>query len=120
MIAPRRMDRPEPGYFLMTLVKNGPRIPAAIIWVESVAEPGVPGNDMRGTRSRHLAAFIAGDPVPVDSVWLRRGIPITKEEHDFRCADIAWAKQHAPEEAIAQPRKRIDLATAPPVYQRKG
>lgn len=114
------LSAPECGYWLIKYGPKTPRVPASIVWLETTVEPGVPGNDMRGTRSRHLAAFIGGDPVPIDDVWLRRGIPITEEEYRFRLADLAWAKQHAPEEAIAQPRKRIDLATAPPVYQRKG
>ena len=112
------MDRPEVGWWLMTLTRNGPRVPACIQMVHTVFEPGAESNRME--RSPFLAAFIAGEPVSVDEVWLRRGVPITRDEYNFRLADLAWAKQHAPEEPIAQPRQRIDLATMPPIYKRKG
>ena len=118
--APRQIAKPEVGYWLMRLTKGGPQVAAAIMWLETVEEPGVPENRMVGTRSRHLAAFIAGEPVSVDEVWLRRGVPITRDEYHFRLSDMAWAKQHAPDEPIAKPRERIDLTTAPPVYQRRG
>lgn len=113
MIAPRRMDRPEPGYWLMRLVRNGPRMPAAIFWHETTGEPGEPENTMHGTRPRFLSAMIAGKVVALDDVWLRRGDTITKAEYDFRVADAEWSRQHALDEPQAQPHKPINYMTAP-------
>ena len=111
MIAQRRMDRPEPGFWLMRLAKGAPRVPACTRVVQTLAEPGDPLNLM--DRSPFIAAFIAGEPVAVDDVWLRKGEPITEDEHNFRVADLLWAQQHAPDEPQASPRKRIDLMQAP-------
>lgn len=99
--AARSISHPQPGYWLMRLVKAGPLVPAAIIKFETRYEPD------------SLAAFICGDQVPLDDVWLRRGEPITKEEYEFRVADQAWAKQWAPEEAQAKPDQPINLMTTP-------
>lgn len=106
----RRMDAPQPGFWLMRQVKGGPRVPASIQMVHTTFEPGDVGNRM--DRSPFLAAFIAGEPVALDEVWLRRGEPTTKADHDFRVADLRWAREHSPDEPQAQPRKSIDLMTA--------
>ena len=97
----RRMDKPEPGYWLVRLVKNGPLVPVAIIRFETRYEPD------------SLAAFIAGQRVELHEVWHRNGQPITKEDYEFRVVDQAWAKQWAPQEAQAEPEKPIDLMTTP-------
>ena len=67
MIAQRRMDRPEPGFWLVRLAKGAPQVPACIRVVQTLAEPGDPLNLM--DRSPFIAAFIAGEPVRM----LRRG-----------------------------------------------
>ena len=108
--SPRRMDAPQPGFWLMRLTKGGPRVPASIQIVHTVFEPGRAGNRME--RSPFLAAFIAGEPVAIEDVWLRRGETVTKAEHDFRVADLCWARANAPDEPQASPRKRIDLMQA--------
>jgi hypothetical protein len=109
--APRVIDRPEPGYWLVRLIKDGPWVPAAIVRVQTMHEPGEPDNLME--RSPFLAAEIAGDTVAVDEVWQRRGQPITADEYVQRVAQIKWARQHAPHDPIANPRERIDPLTAP-------
>lgn len=106
----RRMDRPQEGFWLVRQVKGGPRVPAAIMVVHTTQEPGEPGNLME--RSPFVAAFVAGEPVAVDVVWLHRGESITEADYNFRVADIEWAKEHAPDEPQAQPRRRIDLMQA--------
>jgi len=103
------MDKPEPGHWLVRLVKGGPSVPACIRWCETTVEPGEPSNLMHGTRYRFLAAFINGDPVPLDRVWLTRGTPIDRAEHDFRVADTNWAMTNAPAEPAARPTERVDL-----------
>ncbi len=106
----RQMGRPTPGYWLMRLVSGGPRVPTAIVIVHTTREPGEESNRM--DRSPFIAAFIAGEPVAVDEVWLRRGEQITEADYRFRVAEAAWCREFAPDEPIAQPRKRIDLMQA--------
>jgi hypothetical protein len=94
----------------MRMVKGGPRVPAAIYVVHTTAEPGEESNRM--DRSPFIAAFVAGEPVAMDDVWLHRGEPITEADYNFRVADMRWAQQHAPDEPQAQPRAKIDLMQA--------
>lgn len=108
--SPRHASQPEPGYWLVRLVKGGPRVPAAIRIVHTTREPGEESNRM--DRSPFIAAFIAGDPVSIDDVWHRRGEPITEADYNFRVADVRWAQQHASDEPQTQPRKKIDLMQA--------
>lgn len=110
---PRQTLKPEVGRWLVRLGKNTPRVPAAIMWVETTAEPGEPQNDMHGTRSPFLAAFIAGEPVGLDEVWLRRGEPISELEYRFQIADGIHAKAFRPGDPKAEPRKQIDLMQVP-------
>lgn len=102
------------------MTKGGPFVAAAIQWVHTTFEPEEPSNKMLGTRSPFLAAFLDGNPVSLDEVWHRKGDPITKAEYDYMVANAAWAKEHAPHEAIATPRKQLDLRLLPPIYQRKS
>jgi hypothetical protein len=115
--APRRIDKPEPGYWLVKAVKRGPLIPAAILWLDTRSEPGNPDNLME--RSPHLCGFLAGEPVSPWSIWERRGIPIDEARYRFEVADGAWAKEHAPQEPKANPRQPIDLTALPPLYRSK-
>ena len=105
------MSQPETGHWLIRLVKHGPWVPACIALVETTAEPGEPENIME--RSPFIAAFINGEPVDIDRVWLVRGQPITADEYRFRCAVTDWAMANAPESPEATPTKRIDLLQAP-------
>lgn len=107
----RRIDRPEVGHWVVRLVRGGPAIPARIFWAQTTHEPGDPENRME--RSRFLAAEIGGEVAEVDDVWLRRGTPITESEYRFRVAEMRWAKEHAPNEAVATPRQSVDFAAIP-------
>lgn len=111
--AARQMLNPQEGYWLIRLVKGGPRVPACIRYMETIVEPGEPGNRMDGTRPRYLAAFVNGEPVALDRVWLSRGDAISEAEHDFRVADAAWAAEHAPDEPAANPTTPIDHLLIP-------
>lgn len=111
MMPPRRIDRPEPGHWAVRLVRGGPAIPARIFWAQTTHEPGNPENRME--RSPFLAAEIGGEVADVDDVWLRRGTPITEAEYRYRVAEMQWAKEHAPREAVARPRQRVDFAALP-------
>ena len=107
----RQTTKPEVGFWTVRYGKSTPRVPAAIMWCETTSEPGEPLNDMQGTRSRFLAAFISGEPVDIDAVWFRKGTPISEEEYRFLVADAAYARQYAPHEPAAQPTKRVDLGS---------
>ena len=107
---------PEPGYWMIRLVKNGPLVPACIRWVQTGAEPGEPENVME--RSPFLAAFIDEKPVDIDRVWNWKGSgrAIAATEYSYRCADAAWAREHAPTEPAANPKKQIDFTEIDPIF----
>ena len=107
------MIDPQPGWWLVKLVKGGPTVAACIRLVLTEFEPDFPQNDMRGTRSPFLAAFVNDEPVDMDRVWLTKGEPITEAEYAFRVADAKWAAEHAPNEPAAQPHKAVDLRQIP-------
>ena len=109
--APRQMLRPEPGYWLIRLVKGGPECPACIQYEQTKFEPGNPSNCM--DRSSILTARINGEIVRWERVWHTRGRTIDKAEHDFRVADGDWAAANAPDEPMADPTRRIDHLQVP-------
>jgi hypothetical protein len=109
----RQIDAPQPGFWMIRLVKGGPEVPARIFRHVTTHEPGAPGNAME--RPSFLVAEIAGEPVDLDDVWLRSGREITQAEYQFQVADHAHAREWRPRDAKANPRHAIDLmATALP------
>ena len=110
----RDISKPEPGHWLVRLVKNGPRIPAAIVRHCTIMEPGNPLNKM--DRSGFLVGYINGEIVDPGRVWEMRGEPISEAEYAFRCRDAAWAKEFAADEPAANANRPIDyLACKPPL-----
>lgn len=79
-------------------------------------EPGEPSNDMAGTRSPFLAAFIAGQPVDLDRVWLSVREECTEEEVKYRMAVITHCQTYEPSAPEAAPFKPVDLMTAAPPF----
>jgi hypothetical protein len=106
---PRQLGRPEVGFWRLRLVKGGPLVAACIRWCETDAEPDEPSNDMAGTRSPFLAAFINDQPVDMDRVWHYRGEPIDEATYRFMVADAAWAAVHAPADPAARPHERVNI-----------
>ena len=121
----RQANPIRPGYWLVR-ARTGPRqwgalVPAAIMLVQTKAEPGEPENIM--DRSPFVAAFVAGEPVSIYSLQqethtfgeriYRTEKVIDRAEHDYRVADLRWAQEHAPDEPQAQPHKTLDLMQAP-------
>ena len=108
----RIIGQPEPGWWMVRLVRGGPEVPAAILRVEVADEPGNPRQD----RSSYLAAFIGGEPVALSDVWERKGRTITEAEYKFQLADARWAKAHAPHEPKADPTRQIELSALKPIF----
>lgn len=105
----RDITAPQPGFWMVKLVKHGPEVPASIQRLPVADEPGNPRED----HSTYLAAFINGEPVDTDHVWLRKGRAITEAEYRYQIADQRWCRANAPEQPKADPTKPIDPLTAP-------
>lgn len=113
MNGPRTIDAPQPGCWMIRLVKGGPEVPARIYRHATTHEPGDEENLME--RPAFLVAEIAGELVDLDDVWLRGGRAIDDAEYRFQVADHAHAREWRPRDAKANPRRAIDLmATALP------
>jgi hypothetical protein len=109
---PDFVDQPQPGCFLVRLVKGGPRVPARIF----VGPPLDPETLEEMDRPPVLRATVAGershDPY---LVWTWKREPIDESEYRWRLATLEWAMQHAPDSPEANPRRPIRLATMPPI-----
>ena len=99
---PRYMEYPEPGFWMIKLVKRGPEVPAAI-----VLAPGMEERVGPPLKSWYVA-FISGEPCAVDSVWFTRGREITRAEYDYQVADQRWCRENAPHLPKADPTVPID------------
>jgi hypothetical protein len=105
----RRLARPHEGFWLLRVGQGYPWAPARIVMLQTQHEPGVPDNDMRGTRSSHLAAFISGLPVKMADVWERRGRVITRAEYDKAMAAITAARRADRYLPAAVPFQKVSL-----------
>lgn len=101
------------GWFMGRIVKGGPEVPAMIQRIDH--EPGDSSNKL--DTGSILVAAIGGkdaDPLDVMIMWGRRDID--EAEYRYRVADLQWTQQWSPEEAHAQPRRRVDWRKIPPVF----
>lgn len=104
------VDTPAAGFYRYRMVKGG--FPVAVkIWFGQPKDP-ITGELM--DRSLRWQAEINGRPADIDSLWPRvAGSPIDQAEHDYLASINSWAAEHAPDHAAADPRKPIDLMSAP-------
>jgi hypothetical protein len=101
---PRATDAPEPGFFLMKLVKHGPLVPVAIFhrngeWSAEIVGQRLPSHP---------------DPVRAEKVltiWHYARETITRDEYVRR---LEQAKD--PSHPASNPRKPVDLANADPLF----
>jgi hypothetical protein len=101
--APRLVDRPEPGCFLIKLVSGGPFVPGRIV--------------VEGGKWHAVVNGKAYPPAtdPLEAPWVSRlwlGDRITRDEYERRLA-----LRDIPGHPAGRPNERISLATAtPPVF----
>ena len=102
---------PEAGFYRMRLRSGA--VPCGVrIWHGPPHDPDT-GEEM--DRSWRWQAEANGDPVDIDDVWPpRRGFSsIDQAEYRLLCRRAEWAREHAPDSAVADPRRRSDPLTAP-------
>jgi hypothetical protein len=106
----RNVGKPEPGWFLIRLVRKGPFVPAKIDfspeagWHATV--DGVAGA---------IASHNPGEASDVFRIW-HGGVRIDQEEYDFRMARKNYAQRHAPDLPEANTRRAIDVRRLPPLW----
>ena len=116
----RVLDDPAPGYWLVRCCPTCPWVPAAIIRHELRHEPGVPDNDMRGTRSPFLGAYISGQPVGLGEVWMRRGRDISRVAYEQLLVEIRTNLRANRYEPRAAPRTPVKLEQIPIPFARRA
>lgn len=123
--APRRVDVVTPGFYLWRSGKGRPLVPARIVH-EPTPDPGnevLFAGDVANEQDRSWwwSAVVCGQLVgePTLIPWLNdtvlsiheRGTLIGEAEYEFRVADAAWAREHRPNEPVANPNRKVDLRT---------
>lgn len=108
--APRPVDRPEPGFFRMKLIRGGPFVAARI------------GHDTAGWWAEIDGQRYAPHPDPAHAeavyrVW-HGGHVIPEAEYQHLLAVRGWAEREMPTHPVTHPREPIDdaaLRRLPPI-----
>lgn len=103
-------DVPIEGFYTMKLRAGAVR--AGIhIWFGPPLDP-IDGTEL--DRAPRWQATANGAPISLEWVWPKcADSPDEASEVAHRIATQEWAKQHAPNSALADPKRRIDLLTEP-------
>lgn len=106
-------ETPVAGHYRMRL-RSGGAFVGVRIWFGQPNDP-VTGDPM--DRALRFQAEINGTYAEIDRVWPRcAGDPITEAEYRHLCATQQWAQQHAPDSALADPRRKLDPLTSPMLF----
>jgi len=109
-------DIPVAGFYAMKLVRGGVLVPVRV-WFGSSFDPA------DGTwcdRSHCWRACVDGEQVSIWKAWpYCSGRPISEAEYRHMRSMSAHATEHETWMPEAQPMKRIDLSSLPPIYRRQ-
>jgi hypothetical protein len=105
----RAVDKPEPGYFSMKLVKGGPLVGARIIFDGGMWSVEIDG-EMKGGQVAD-----PNDNLAIFRVWHGATI-IDETEYRFLKERSAWAKVNDPKSPFANPTTPIDFTRHPPIF----
>lgn len=103
--APRRVDVPEPGFFLLRLVKGGVQVAARIIHDESGWSAEINGE-------RGPAAADPFEAPGLSKIWTF-GLRVDEAEYRYRLDVAQWARAHQPTHPAADPTRPVDPLTDP-------
>lgn len=95
MAEKRTINVPQPGFWMVRLVKGGPYVPARI-WHDGDA----------------LRAEIIDEPVDPITIWHGRGETIDGEAWQHQIDEIAWLRAHRPNNPRCHPRQPVNILNA--------
>ena len=110
----------RPGYWKLRLVRSGPFVPARIWLCDH--EPFNEDNTLDRWPIPFPAGEVAGQWVDPREIWLRvigdsviwkRVEPIDERVFKWMMKDMSWAKEYAPDDPIANPRRPANLSQLP-------
>lgn len=106
-------DLPVAGHYRFRM-RSGGALCGVRIWHGAPHDP-VTGEEL--DRSPRWQALVNDDPVEIERVWPRCAAdPISDGEYRHYCRTQAWAQQHAPDSALADPRRKADPLTTPLLF----
>ncbi len=100
----------QPGYFLIRLGRNRPLV-AARIFERPPDDGDTPAGEILGEPSDPVFVWTGRDREPLVAP---EGYTV-ENWYRYCCDNAAWAREHAPEEPIARPRRPVDLKALPPI-----
>ena len=107
------VDQPVAGFFKMRMVSGGAFV-GVRLWNGPPKDP-VTGEEL--DRSWRWQAEANGSPVNLERVWPRCARdPISATEYAYLAARQDWAATNAPDSALADPRRKLDLLNLPLPY----
>lgn len=99
-------ETPVAGFFRMRLRSGGVLVGIQIFY--GAPHDPVTGEEM--DRSHRWQARANGKPIDLDRVWPSCARePVTAQEYDYLTSLQGWAERNAPDSAIADPHRKIDL-----------
>lgn len=107
------VSEPQAGFYRMRMRAESHFV-GVRVWFGAPKDP-VTGEEL--DRSLRWQAEVNGRYVDLDRVWPACATdPISQDEHDHLMGLQTWAETHAPDSAIANPNRKLDLLTAPLVF----
>lgn len=105
-----KVDEPTPGFYRCKMRFDG--LPVGVrIW------HGLPNDPVTGEpldRSPRWQADVNGTYAEIETVWPRCARdPIGEDEYLHLCRLTGWAQDHAPDSALADPRRKVDPLSMP-------
>jgi len=108
VIAPRQINDPQPGRWMIKCCRHCPPIAARVFWCSH--EPGFPDNPVD---QPYLQGQIGLELVPPADVWQRRGHPISEAEFNHQVAWLRWAERNAPTDPRLNYRAPVAIEAIP-------
>lgn len=106
-------DEPIAGYYRMRL-RSGAAFCGIRIWHGAPLDP-VTGEEM--DRSWRWQALANGEAIDLDRVWPKcAATPVSAAEYQHLCSVQDWAREHEPDSALADPRRRLDPLSTPMLF----
>ncbi|MCW2248264.1 hypothetical protein M2352_003898 [Azospirillum fermentarium] len=107
--APRTVDRPEPGFFKIRLVRSGPWVPARI-WNGPPHDP-LTGDELDRSWRLQVQVFDfapAAEFSRICRVWTH-GVRIAERDYRYMRDRIAWLRANRPADPLVNPFRPVIL-----------